>query len=171
MNETHSILQRQREIANQSANGTNTDSDRQALQDEMNQLTSEINRIGNTTEFNTQKLLNGGIGSGESGKLTAATSAKVELGAVTAGTVATGTFIKVDGQTFNLGGVITTAFDAANADLLGNVTSGGTKLSDLVDIKVGTTGFEFTAKSEGKNSKIEFSQAADAAIGLGAGSS
>ncbi|WP_336765798.1 flagellin N-terminal helical domain-containing protein [Paenibacillus sp. USHLN196] len=59
LNETHSILQRQREIANQSANGTNTDSDRQALQDEMNQLTSEINRIGNTTEFNTQKLLQG----------------------------------------------------------------------------------------------------------------
>lgn len=59
LNETHSILQRQREIANQSANGTNTDSDRQALQDEMNALTSEINRIGNTTEFNTQKLLQG----------------------------------------------------------------------------------------------------------------
>lgn len=59
LNETHSILQRMREISNQSANGTNTDSDRQALQDEMNQLTSEINRIGNTTEFNTQKLLQG----------------------------------------------------------------------------------------------------------------
>ncbi|MEC0174669.1 flagellin [Paenibacillus favisporus] len=59
LNETHSILQRMREISNQSANGTNTDTDRGALQDEMNQLTSEINRIGNTTEFNTQKLLKG----------------------------------------------------------------------------------------------------------------
>ncbi|TYP75741.1 flagellin [Paenibacillus methanolicus] len=59
LNETHSILQRMRELANQSANGTNTDADRGALQDEMNQLTSEINRIGNTTEFNTQKLLKG----------------------------------------------------------------------------------------------------------------
>lgn len=59
LNETHSILQRMRELANQSANGTNTDADRSALQDEMNQLTSEINRIGNTTEFNTQKLLQG----------------------------------------------------------------------------------------------------------------
>lgn len=168
LNETHSILQRMREISNQSANGTNTDSDRQALQDEMNQLTSEVNRIGNTTEFNTQKLLNGGIGSGESGKMTAATSAKVELGAVTAGTVAATTFIKVDGQTFNLGGVVTTGNDAATAELLGKVTSGGTKLSDLVDIKVGGTGLEFTAKSEGKNSKIEFSQAADTALGLAA---
>ncbi|WP_419875571.1 flagellin [Candidatus Pristimantibacillus sp. PTI5] len=59
LNETHSILQRMRELAAQSANGTNTDADRGALQDEMNQLTSEINRIGNTTEFNTQKLLQG----------------------------------------------------------------------------------------------------------------
>jgi len=59
LSETHSILQRMRELANQSANGTNTDADRAALQDEMNQLTSEINRVGNTTEFNTQKLLQG----------------------------------------------------------------------------------------------------------------
>ena len=33
--------------------------DREAIQEEVNQLTTEINRIGNTTEFNTQKLLNG----------------------------------------------------------------------------------------------------------------
>ncbi|WP_291701751.1 flagellin [Clostridium sp.] len=60
LNETTSILQRMRELATQSANDTNVSSDRTAIQKEMNQLTSEINRIGNTTEFNTQKLLNGG---------------------------------------------------------------------------------------------------------------
>ncbi|MDP4179496.1 MAG: flagellin [Bacillota bacterium] len=60
LNETHSILQRMKELATQSANGTNTDTDRGEIQKEINQLTSEINRIGNTTEFNTQKLLNGG---------------------------------------------------------------------------------------------------------------
>ncbi|WML35498.1 flagellin Hag [Clostridium sp. OS1-26] len=59
LNETHAILQRMRELATQSANDTNVSIDRQAIQGEMNQLTSEINRIGNTTEFNTQKLLNG----------------------------------------------------------------------------------------------------------------
>ncbi|WP_275262389.1 flagellin [Paenibacillus tepidiphilus] len=59
LNETHSILQRMRELAVQSANGTNTDSDRKSIQDEVNQLADEINRIGNTTEFNTQKLING----------------------------------------------------------------------------------------------------------------
>ncbi|MEK3790871.1 flagellin [Paenibacillus sp. FSL R7-0204] len=59
LNETHSILQRVRELAVQSANGTNTDSDRKSIQDEVNQLADEINRIGNTTEFNTQSLING----------------------------------------------------------------------------------------------------------------
>lgn len=59
LNETHSILQRMRELANQSANGTNTNEDRVALQDEVKQLKDEIDRIGNTTEFNSKKLLNG----------------------------------------------------------------------------------------------------------------
>jgi flagellin len=59
LNETHSILQRMRELAVQSSNDTNTQADRGEIQKEINQLTSEINRIGNTTEFNTMKLLNG----------------------------------------------------------------------------------------------------------------
>lgn len=60
LNETHSILQRMRELADQAANDTNVNVDRDEIQKEINQLTSEINRIGNTTEFNTQKLLDGG---------------------------------------------------------------------------------------------------------------
>ncbi|SMB82737.1 flagellin [Desulfonispora thiosulfatigenes DSM 11270] len=59
LNETHSILQRMRELATQASNDTNVDVDRNEIQKEMNQLTSEINRIGNTTEFNTQALLKG----------------------------------------------------------------------------------------------------------------
>jgi flagellin len=67
LNETHAILQRMRELAVQAANDTNTADDRAELQKEMNQLTEEINRIGNNTEFNTKKLINGdltGAGSG-----------------------------------------------------------------------------------------------------------
>jgi flagellin len=60
LNETHDILQRMRELATQAANDTNTDTDRKEIQKEINQLTSEVNRIGNTTEFNTKKLLNAG---------------------------------------------------------------------------------------------------------------
>ncbi|PUU87115.1 flagellin [Halanaerobium sp.] len=59
LKETHSILQRMRELANQSANGTNTEADRQSIQDEISQLKSEVNRIADTTEFNTQSLLKG----------------------------------------------------------------------------------------------------------------
>lgn len=58
LNETHSILQRMRELAVQSANDTNVDADRDAIQKEINELTSEVTRIATDTEFNTQKLLN-----------------------------------------------------------------------------------------------------------------
>jgi flagellin len=59
LQETHAILQRMRELAVQASNDTNTEADRMEIQKEINQLTSEINRIGNTTEFNTMKLLDG----------------------------------------------------------------------------------------------------------------
>ena len=62
LNEIHSILQRMRELAVQSANDTNTDDDRAEIQKEIAQLKTEIDRIGNTTEFNTQKLLDGSKG-------------------------------------------------------------------------------------------------------------
>lgn len=61
LNETHSILQRMRELAVQAANGTNTDADRAEIQKEIEQLKSEINRISTDTEFNTKKLLDGSI--------------------------------------------------------------------------------------------------------------
>jgi flagellin len=56
------ILQRIRELAVQSSNSSNSASDRKALQTEVTQLTSELNRIANTTEFNGQKLLDGSMG-------------------------------------------------------------------------------------------------------------
>ncbi|MGZ0087117.1 flagellin N-terminal helical domain-containing protein [Caldibacillus thermoamylovorans] len=59
LNETHAILQRMRELAVQAANDTNVSADRTAIQAEINALSSEITRIANNTEFNTQKLLNG----------------------------------------------------------------------------------------------------------------
>lgn len=81
LNETHDILQRMRELATQASNDTNVGVDRGEIQKEMDQLTSEINRIGNTTEFNTQKLLKGGDGTANVGS----------TGAITAGKLADGT--------------------------------------------------------------------------------
>lgn len=59
LNETHAILQRMNELATQAANDTNTSTDRTAIQQEIDQLTSEINRIQSTTQFNTMNLLDG----------------------------------------------------------------------------------------------------------------
>lgn len=59
LSETHSILQRMRELSVQASNDTNTGDDRTEIQKEIDQLKSEIDRIGNTTEFNTKKLVDG----------------------------------------------------------------------------------------------------------------
>src|SRR5699024_1485874 len=60
LQETHSILQRARELSVQSANDTNiTANDRQAMQEELNALLEEIDSIAERTEFNTQKLIDG----------------------------------------------------------------------------------------------------------------
>lgn len=60
LNETHSILNRMRELAVQASNGIYTEDDKQKLQEEFAQLYDEIDRIADTTEFNTKKLLSGG---------------------------------------------------------------------------------------------------------------
>ena len=62
LDEVHSILQRQRELAVQASNDTNVNVDREELQKEFAQLTEEIKRIEEETEFNTQTLLDGTAG-------------------------------------------------------------------------------------------------------------
>lgn len=82
LTETHSLLQRMRELAVQAASDTNTEDDRNQIQNEVNELTEAVDRIANTTEFNTMKLLNGDRKGAVDGK---AASNKVE-----------GTFTKAD---------------------------------------------------------------------------
>ncbi len=64
LQESTNILQRMRELAVQSANDTNTASDRKSLQDEVSQLISELDRIATTTTFNGQRLLDGSFSGG-----------------------------------------------------------------------------------------------------------
>lgn len=64
LQESHSILQRMRELTIQAANGTETDEDRGNIQDEISQLQSELDRISTDTEFNTMKLLDGSLDGG-----------------------------------------------------------------------------------------------------------
>ncbi|PZE19284.1 flagellin [Paenibacillus xerothermodurans] len=108
LNETHSILQRMRELAVQSANDTNTDTDRKELQKEVNQLASEITRIGNNTEFNTKKLLDGnfsgtfhiGANAGQNLSITVSDmrSDALQVGTAYTSDSATGTLIGEDGS-------------------------------------------------------------------------
>ncbi len=76
LTESHSILQRMRELSVQAANGTETDDDREAVQNEISQLQDELDRISDTTEFNTMKLLNGNL----DGSSSADTSAGPKFG-------------------------------------------------------------------------------------------
>ncbi|WP_079527209.1 flagellin N-terminal helical domain-containing protein [Halobacillus hunanensis] len=64
LNEVHSILQRMRELAVQASNDTNVTEDRDALQNEVDELVTELGRIKDNTQFNTQNLLDGSSGSG-----------------------------------------------------------------------------------------------------------
>lgn len=102
LNETHNILQRMRELSVQSANDTNITEDRSAIQEEINALTQEIDRISEQTEFNKQTLLNGSfkgqfqiganggqtisldIGNMASGELGLTTTSSIEISVATA---------------------------------------------------------------------------------------
>ncbi|WP_057911987.1 flagellin Hag [Peribacillus muralis] len=93
LNETHDILQRMRELAVQSSTDSNTDADRGELQKEFNQMAKEITRISKTTEFNTQKLLDGSDGDGKVFHIGANAGQNLTLviGAMDATTLAVGT--------------------------------------------------------------------------------
>lgn len=93
LNETHSILQRMRQLAVQAANDTLTPDDREQIQKEINQLIEELDRIGNTTEFNTKKLLNGQAG----------------YAVTPQNGVASGGAITVNGATYGAGSVVSQA--------------------------------------------------------------
>ena len=110
LQEAHTILQRMRELAVQSASDTVTDGDRGEIQKEINALRVEIDRISTDTEFNTQKLLNGDY----SGKIihigaNASQSLTVTIGSMDADALG------VDGATAELGIDVSTQSDANTA--------------------------------------------------------
>ncbi|WP_058953758.1 flagellin [Clostridium tyrobutyricum] len=142
LNETHSILQRMRTLAVQSSNDTNTSTDRTSIQSEINQLTSEVNRIANTTEFNTKKLLNGDL-QGVSDFQNAIqksdstfANGNVKISNATAGLSAFSStdvvrvnFIKtVDSSGANLAGVVSTS-GVSISTVLGNINVANVKIS------------------------------------------
>lgn len=118
LNETTSILQRMRELAVQGSNDTLNSNDRGQIQKEMDQLTSEIDRIGNTTEFNTKKLLNGGANvSGTMGNSIATTSLKIVGGT---GDTQVGSVVTVSG---NITAATAATDTSSDTSLVGNTIS------------------------------------------------
>lgn len=117
LNETHSILQRMRELAVQASNGTYTTSDRQKLGAEVSQLQKEINRIASQTEFNTKKLLNSGI-----------SVIKFQVGANEKQTIALS--INKAVVTALIGALVGSTFSTANfSTVIANINSGINKVS------------------------------------------
>ena len=111
LTEVHSMLQRMNELATQSANGTNSTTDRSAIQDEISQLTTEIDRVAETTKFNETYLLKGGDGTkqeymkghdaGLKGTLTdGATTATFK---VAAGALDAGKSVTIGGKDYTIG--------------------------------------------------------------------
>jgi flagellin len=126
LTETHSILQRMRELSVQAASDTNTDVDRNQIQLELDQLRDEIDRISRTTEFNTQKLLDGKIESFRGSEdIKVVTGGNINVKAELSGSVATpgvaveGTYVVEVGQ---LEGNVTSALDVR----ITQITAGGT---------------------------------------------
>jgi flagellin len=107
LNETHSILQRMKELAVQAANDTNTAEDRAEIQKEIDQLTTEITRIAANTEFNTKKLLDGSM----------AATASTDIDGVSASLVAGST---LESGIYNVSIEYTDSVPASNATKTGN---------------------------------------------------
>ncbi|MFA0737141.1 MAG: hypothetical protein LKKZDAJK_000220 [Candidatus Fervidibacter sp.] len=104
LNEVHSILQRLRELAVQAANDHLTDDDRTQIQKEVDNLLAQIDYIGNTTQFNTKKLLSGTF---------AATPLTFQVGA-NAGEVVGITIATVNAAAMTLNGLSVATLGAAS---------------------------------------------------------
>ena len=103
--EVHDMLQRMNELAVQAANGTNSETDRDAIQNEIEQLTTEIDRVAETTKFNETYLLKGGEGTKtETLKLhDAGLKGTLENGKFVMDELKAGDQTKIGGKEYNIG--------------------------------------------------------------------
>lgn len=125
LNETHAILQRMRELAVQSANGTyQNKTDREAMSLEVERLKSEVDRISDATEYNGIKLLDGSL----DGVSTGSTSAGPRFGAYLTSNTTAGAATGTDAITTNSsleGSIITSSIDSVTVALTNTATQGG----------------------------------------------
>ena len=150
LTEVHSMLNRMVELANQSANGTYDDSNRQKLQAEVDQLKSEINRISDATNFNGIKLLDGSMTNEATFSMGEAQGVNIlaEAAAGTDPVLGTNTIMHKQGTQAAKGEF---TIDLANTRYAGAVDG------DQLDIKVGDETFSLTHGDTIGNTKVDLS--------------
>lgn len=168
LTEVHDMLNRMVELAGKAANGTiDSETDRAALQDEMNSLLDEIDRIAESTDFNGIKLLNGDLatntvklgniklGAGNASTTVAATAATttqtISTGTAAAAAKLTVEYTDANGKLQSVT-VDYTSKDVANdnATAMRDALKANSELSALFDIGGTGTGIIFTAKTAGE---------------------
>ena len=159
LTEVHSMLQRMNELAVQASNGTNSQDDRKAIQDEISQLTTEIDRVAETTKFNETYLLKGddntknvymnGHDAGLKGTLTdGATTATFK---VAAGALDAGKKVTIGGKEYTIG-----SSEAEAKAIYAKASAGETVTVDGVDYTVvDASGTEAADKNQLKVTSID----------------
>lgn len=153
LTEVHSMLQRMNELATQSANGTNSNTDRKAIQDEIDQLTTEIDRVSETTKFNETYLLKGdgsekeyNVNAHDAGidGVTLTDNGNGTVG-VTLKTLAAGDKVNIAGKQYTIG--------AVKADVTNAV--GAAKKGDTVKVGNAEYTYEDGSSVDSANIKVE----------------
>ncbi len=151
LTEVHSMLQRMNELATQAANGTNSKSDRDSIQDEINQLTTEIDRVSETTKFNETYLLKGNgekqtkVLNGHDAGIDYKSFVDGETYATMTVTLAAGSSVKVAGKNYNIT-EDTYANKATAKDSLANIKKSISDI-DAAAKSVKINGTTYTSKS------------------------
>ena len=173
LTEVHSMLQRMNELAVQAANGTNAESDRQAIQDEIDQLTTEIDRVAETTKFNEIYLLKGDSEGGTKTEKLAAHDAGLAGTLVDNGDTATftakalkhGEEINIAGKSYTVDGVTKPTTNSIAQGTTGTAGVKGTYTFALAGMQADLNG-KATFTIDGKDYTIDVAKDDDAtAIG------
>ena len=154
LEESHKILQRMRVLANKAANDVNEEEDRDAIKNEINQLTKEIDRISATTEFNKKTLLDGSLSNGANSVRTTGSNFinfdVKEAQSKTFGTVA------IQG---GIAHVATVSFTAATANAAGKVAGFTFKAESTANLHLNVEEFAVAFEVKGEMTAKELGDA------------
>ena len=153
LTEVHSMLQRMNELATQAANGTNSESDRSSIQDEIDQLTTEIDRVAETTKFNETYLLKGNgktstvkIAAQDAGIKGTLTGVGTGTAVFKMNTLKYGQSITIGSKGYTIGTTISNIRDAINGK--GNINIGGTVAAGSI---ISINGTEYKVAKDDKD--------------------